>query len=89
MAWLQGPDNEPARRELTASFSRWETAIRSGLEGMLARGDLKAGTDTGNLALALMVALQGGLLLAQTFRDPAPLHVGLSTVIAHIRTHAT
>ena len=46
-------------------------------------------TDTDTLALALLTALQGGLLLTQTRRDPTPLRAGLDSVLAHIRTHAT
>ena len=53
------------------------------------RGELRPDTDTDALALALLVALQGGLLLTQTRRDTTPLRVGLDTVLAHIRTHAT
>ncbi|CAN5655547.1 hypothetical protein BH10ACT8_BH10ACT8_26700 [soil metagenome] len=52
------------------------------------RGDLRPDSDTDALALALLVALQGGLLLTQTRRDTAPLRVGIDTVLAHIRTYA-
>jgi TetR/AcrR family transcriptional regulator, transcriptional repressor for nem operon len=83
-------DEDPqARTDLAAGFERWEAPIRSGLARMRARGDLRPETDTDALALALLVALQGGLLLTQTRRDVAPLRVGLDTVLAQIRTHAT
>jgi TetR/AcrR family transcriptional regulator, transcriptional repressor for nem operon len=82
-------DDDPlARADLAAGFERWEAPIRGGLARMRARGDLRPGTDTDALALALLVALQGGLLLTQTRRDTTPLRVGLDTVLAHIRTHA-
>jgi len=83
-------DQDPhARADLAAGFERWEAPIRDGLARMRARGDLRPETDTDALALALLVALQGGLLLTQTRRDVAPLKVGLDTVLAQIRTHAT
>ncbi len=81
----QDPD---ARADLAAGFERWEAPIRAGLARMRARGDLRPDADTDALALALLVALQGGLLLTQTRRDTAPLRAGLDTVLAQIRTHA-
>jgi TetR/AcrR family transcriptional regulator, transcriptional repressor for nem operon len=82
-------DDDPhARTDLVVSFERWEAPIRDGLARMRARGDLRPDTDTEALALALLVALQGGLLLTQIRRDTAPLRVGLDTVLGHIRTHA-
>ncbi|WP_330175493.1 TetR/AcrR family transcriptional regulator [Streptomyces sp. NBC_01498] len=83
-------DNTPhARADLVDSFERWEAPIRDGLARMRARGDLRPDTDTDTLALALLVALQGGLLLTQTRRNTTPLRTGLDTVLAHIRTYAT
>ena len=82
-------DDDPhARADLVAGFERWEAPIRAGLARMRARGDLRPDTDTDALALALLVALQGGLLLTQTRRDTASLRAGLDTVLAQIRTHA-
>jgi TetR/AcrR family transcriptional regulator, transcriptional repressor for nem operon len=78
-----------ARVDLVDSFERWEAPIRAGLARMRARGDLRPDTDTDALALALLTALQGGLLLTQTRRDTAPLRTGLGAVLAHIRTYAT
>jgi TetR/AcrR family transcriptional regulator, transcriptional repressor for nem operon len=77
-----------ARADLADSFERWEAPIRAGLARMRAHGDLRADTDTDALALALLAALQGGLLLTQTRRNTTPLRVGLDTVLAHIRTYA-
>lgn len=66
-------DNDPhARADLVDSFERWEAPIRDGLARMRARGDLRPDADTDALALALLVALQGGLLLTQTRRDTTP-----------------
>ncbi|MCW2494928.1 TetR/AcrR family transcriptional regulator [Jatrophihabitans sp.] len=82
-------DNDPdARADLVDSFERWEAPIRAGLARMLDRGELRPDTDTDALALALLVALQGGLLLTQTRRNTAPLRVGLDTVLAQLRTYA-
>ncbi len=77
-----------AREDLVAGFERWEAPIRDGLARMRARGDLRPDADTDALALALLAALQGGLLLTQTRRETAPLRAGLDTVLAQIRTYA-
>jgi hypothetical protein len=51
---------------------------------MYARGDLRRSADPDALALALLTALQGGLLMTQIRRDPAPLRAVLDAVLAHI-----
>jgi TetR/AcrR family transcriptional regulator, transcriptional repressor for nem operon len=81
-------DDPEARADLVICFERWEAPIRDGLGRMRARGDLRSDTDTDTLALALLSALQGGLLLTQTRRNTTPLRAGLDTVLAYIRTYA-
>jgi AcrR family transcriptional regulator len=73
-----------ARAELVAGFARWEEGIRSGLRAMRARGELRPGTDPDRLALAVLAALQGGLLLTQTRRETAPLEAALDTMLDHV-----
>ncbi|MEV7602631.1 TetR/AcrR family transcriptional regulator [Kitasatospora sp. NPDC089797] len=83
-------DHEPdARTALAAAFTRWSGAIRDGLRRMVDRGALGPEADPDTLALALLAALQGGLLLGQTQRDSTALEAGLDTVIAHIARQAT
>ena len=65
-------------------FERWEGAIREGLRAMHERGDLPADAGPDHLALAVLAALQGGLLLTQLRRDTAPLEAALDTVIDRI-----
>jgi TetR/AcrR family transcriptional regulator, transcriptional repressor for nem operon len=75
-----------ARREVERGFARWEGAIRDGLRAMYARGDLRRSADPDALALALLTALEGGLLMTQIRRDPAPLRAVLDVVLAHIES---
>jgi hypothetical protein len=42
-----------------------------------------------DLATAIMAALQGGLLLAQTTRSARPLELALDMAIDHVRQHRT
>jgi TetR/AcrR family transcriptional regulator, transcriptional repressor for nem operon len=81
--------NPQARNALAASFTAWATAIREGLLGMVANGTLRPQTDADRLALALLAAVQGGLLLAQAQHTTDALEAALDTVIAHIHDHAT
>jgi TetR/AcrR family transcriptional regulator, transcriptional repressor for nem operon len=73
-----------ARSDLAATFQRWISAIRDGLQAMQDRGELRADADVSQLACALMAAAEGGLLLAKAQRDVAPLEAALDTMIAHI-----
>jgi len=78
-----------ARADLTESFSRWEQPIQAGLAGMKERGELRDDADPAQLAIAVMAAVQGGLLLSKTQRDAAPLRVALTVIIDHIRSLTT
>jgi TetR/AcrR family transcriptional repressor of nem operon len=73
-----------ARAQLARSFARWETLLHDGLSRMRDRGELPATADTGQLALSLLAAVQGGLLLSQVRRDVAPLRAVLNSLIDHI-----
>lgn len=80
-------DQDPrAREEIAAGFRRWEASIRRGLRAMHGRGELKKGAAPDDLALAMLAALQGGLLLAKIYRQVGPLEAALDTMIEHIRS---
>ena len=61
-----------ARALIAAGFGQWSAAISDGLRGLHAAGHLPDGTDPDDLAVTLLAALQGGLLLAQVQRDTRP-----------------
>ena len=70
-----------ARAHVAEGFKRWEATIQSGLREMHARGELTPDTDPDTLALALLAALQGGLLLTQVKRDTKPLEAALDAML--------
>lgn len=74
-----------ARAQLARSFAQWENMIRDGLNVIATRGELPDGTDVDNLALAMLAAIQGGLLLTQVRRDTAPLEAAVDAMIEHLR----
>ena len=76
--------NADARAALAGSFARWSDAIRDGLRHMIEHGALSPQADPDTLALAMLAALQGGLLLGQTQRSSAALEAGLDTMIDRI-----
>ena len=73
-----------ARADLAAGFSQWERALRDGLHSMRARGELP---DPQRFALALLAAVQGGLVLTQARRDTVALEASLDTLIDCLRDH--
>jgi TetR/AcrR family transcriptional regulator, transcriptional repressor for nem operon len=73
-----------ARRAVAGGMRRWEQRIRNGLRTMQTQGVLPQSVDTEDLALALLAALQGGLLLTQIQRDTKPLEVALDAMLGQI-----
>jgi AcrR family transcriptional regulator len=75
-------ETEPQARDQVASgFQRWEAAIHDGLREMHTQGRLATEADPDALALALLAALQGGLLLTQIERDTKPLEAALDAML--------
>ena len=75
-------DNPQARLAVASGYLRWETEIRTGLRAMHTRDTLRGNPD--DLALALLTALQGGLLMTQIHRNVRPLETALDAMIDHI-----
>jgi AcrR family transcriptional regulator len=80
--------DEDARLALAAIFRRWQVLLGNGFERMRTSGVLEENVDSTALATAVMAALQGGYLLAQTERDSEPMEVALDMAMAHVRSHA-
>lgn len=80
--------DELARQALAAGFDRWEEPLRIGLEKMRSQGKLQRGADPARLATATLAAIQGGLVLTQTRRDPRQLRVALDAAYAYLRSFA-
>ncbi len=76
--------SESARTLLAHGFELWESQLRQGLRAMRDRGELNAEADPFELATAVIAALQGGLLLAQTMRTSRPLELALDMAIGHV-----
>jgi AcrR family transcriptional regulator len=76
-------ESDPQARALVAAgFERWAAAISGGLRALHAAGHLPARINPDDLAVTLLAALQGGLLLAQVQRDTRPLETAVDTLLA-------
>ena len=73
--------DDEARALIAAGFERWSAAIGDGLRARAGAG-LPAGVTADDLAVTLLAALQGGLLLAQVQRDTRPLETAVDTLLA-------
>jgi TetR/AcrR family transcriptional repressor of nem operon len=80
-------DSEPARKRLADSFSIWGERIENGLAKMQERGELGASADPHDLALALLSAVEGGLLLSKTTHSNRPLEIAIDMAIDHVARH--
>jgi TetR/AcrR family transcriptional regulator, transcriptional repressor for nem operon len=76
--------SDSARHELARSFVEWQSYLSKGFAAMRDNGELAARADPDELALTMMSALQGGLLMAQTTRSAHPLELALNMALGHI-----
>ena len=76
--------SEPARQAHAACIAETEGYLVDGFTAKQAAGRITRSADPGELAVTVMTALQGGLLLAQTNRDVRPLELALDMAIAHV-----
>jgi AcrR family transcriptional regulator len=72
------------RIQLAEGFARWEAYLVAGFKAIRGRTKPKPGVDLTDLAAAVLAALQGGLLLAQTTRSTRPLELALDMAIDHV-----
>jgi TetR/AcrR family transcriptional repressor of nem operon len=71
-----------ARALIAAGFARWSSVIGNRLQALQSAGRLPASVTPDDLAVTLLAALQGGLLLAQVQRDTRPLETAVDTILA-------
>jgi TetR/AcrR family transcriptional repressor of nem operon len=65
-----------ARKRLAENFDLWRAAVADCFDR--AKGRLPPGTDTDALALFVLTTMEGAVLLARTYRDPAPYDAAVS-----------
>ncbi len=80
-------DSEAARKRIAAAFAMWSDSIEQGLTKMHERGAFSPSANPHELAVALLSAVQGGLLLSKTTRTSRPLEIAIDMAIDHIARH--
>jgi len=79
------PSTHPAiRAELQGAFERWQGLLAAGLAGGIASDTLPARLDPHAGSEALVVAVEGGSVLAALAGAPAPLQAALDRAIAEL-----
>ena len=81
--------DEDTRRIIANHFDEWLQIIVDTIDRLKARGVLRGDADPRALAGGLLVALQGGYLLAKTSRDVSLMRVAVDMAIAQIRAFST
>ena len=79
--------SDGARILLQEGFRAWTDRLARGFERMQSRGDLDVDTSPTELAVAMVAAVEGGLLLAKTARSPAPLKCALDMALRYVGLH--
>ena len=80
--------DESLRTILDGAFQTWHDAIRGALARLRENRQLAPDADLDRLSTITLSAIQGGLLLAKTSHDCAPLRIALDGAIAQLRAHA-
>jgi AcrR family transcriptional regulator len=79
--------SEQARELLVAGFNSWEDLLAEGFAKMQKTGELGRLAVPRYLAIGVLSAVQGGLLLAKTSRSEGPLKVALDMAFHHVASY--
>ncbi|MBH0780903.1 TetR/AcrR family transcriptional regulator [Nocardia bovistercoris] len=83
------PDTDPDLLDLAAAgLRRLTSVVTDALTTMRAAGELRADADVHRLALVIVTAYEGGMLVSRAQRDPAPLEAALDAAVAGVLAHA-
>lgn len=73
---------------VTAGYDEWLALFRAGLLAMRTRGDLVAEADPRHLAVALVVAHQGGAMVTHATNDAQPMQAAVMAAVDYVRSFA-
>jgi TetR/AcrR family transcriptional regulator, transcriptional repressor for nem operon len=79
--------SQQARALLVAGFNSWEDLLAAGFAKMQESGELGSSAVPRDLAIAVLCAVQGGLLLSKTSRSEGPLKVALDLAFDHVASY--
>ncbi len=73
-----------ARMTVEDGFEAWRRQIEDGLVTMRERGELAPDVNPGDIALAVLSAVQGGLLLSRSAKSSRPLELAFDMALAYV-----
>jgi AcrR family transcriptional regulator len=73
-----------ANKEVAQGMESWRRLMENGLANMKARGELADGAEPAEIALAVLAAVQGGLLLSKSSKSNRPLELALAMALEHV-----
>jgi TetR/AcrR family transcriptional regulator, transcriptional repressor for nem operon len=74
--------------DLAAGYDEWIELFRAGLTTMRQRGELREEADPRHLAVALVIAHQGGTMLTYATGSTEPLRVAVNAAVDYVRSFA-
>jgi len=74
--------------ELAAGYDEWIELFHDGLAVMRKRGELRPDADPRHLAVALVVAHQGGTMVTYATGSPEPLRAAVNAAVDYVRSFA-
>ncbi len=77
--------SEHSRLALSEAMATWEEYLRAAVQRIQDNGEVRSDADPGMLAIGILAALEGGLLLAQTSHDPTRLERALDAALLQLR----
>ncbi len=77
-----------ARAVVGDGLEIWRRLIEDGLVRMRDRGSLTRDANPADIALALLTAVQGGLLLSKSAKSNRPLELAFDMALAYVAAHA-
>ena len=80
--------SEEARHRLGESLEAWSGIIGTGLARMKEHGRIIPSADTEAISVAVLAALQGGILLSKAVRNSKPLELAFDMALSHIERYA-
>jgi AcrR family transcriptional regulator len=73
-----------ANQEVAEGMEAWRGLLENGLVNMKARGELAQEAEPAEIALAVLAAVQGGLLLSKSSKSKRPLEIALAMALEHV-----
>ena len=73
-----------ANKEVAEGMEVWRQLVENGLVNMKAQGEIADEAEPAEIALAVLAAVQGGLLLSKSSKSNRPLEIALGMALEHV-----